>query len=226
MECRCLFILITIVALTESQKWDGVVGRETTCKMPQRATLEAIYSTTDGRNWRHGWDTSSQSDPCMHKWYGVQCDDYGNIIKLVLPQNRMKGPVPDRFDLLVKLEVLDLSFNQLQQNLPKSIATIRTLKHINVQSNYFNGLVPEDLGNMDNLSLLDISLNNFEGDVPDSIIARRDSRKMRLYEQKYGGEKSGNSLHDTKYGSHKPIADSGDNNGYTHPAVENKIWGP
>ena len=214
------------VKLTRCQSWGGITGREVTVVNNQRGFLEDLYDATDGWNWRYKWDMNFESDPCLHKWYGVWCDNEGNVIKLILPQNRMKGALPGRFNRLEKLQAIDLSFNQLVNNFPGSLAEISTLKHINVQSNFFNGFVPSALGLMSHLTFLDIGLNRFEGDIPASILERRDRGHLRFHETKYGGENSGVKHFDTKYGKHDIGEENGDGGGYLHPAVPNKGWGP
>ena len=217
------FLSIASLMTTRSQNWGGITGRETACKGAQKYFLVSLYSATDGRNWRYHWDTDYKSDPCFDNWYGVTCDNEGNVIKLILPQNRMTGALPDRWEKLEKLQAVDLSFNQLVQTLPTSLAKISTLKHINVQSNYFNGAVPSELGDMPNLVFLDLSLNRFEGDVPSSILTRRDQRRdFRFYERSYGGENSGVRTFDTKYGKHTMGSTK---DGYLTPAVSSNSWG-
>ena len=61
---------------------------------PQRTALERLYQSTGGAHWtnRTNW---LQGSFCT--WYGVHCDQAGNVVQLSLSRNNLRcveGPPP------------------------------------------------------------------------------------------------------------------------------------
>ncbi|NNM32188.1 MAG: hypothetical protein HKO53_03940, partial [Gemmatimonadetes bacterium] len=54
--------------------------------------LVALYNSTDGDGWvdNTGWLTAP--DPC--EWFGVGCLLGATVASVVLPANRLSGPLP------------------------------------------------------------------------------------------------------------------------------------
>lgn len=127
------------------QQWlDGIQDHSGTgvgcADLSDRAILEILYKTTDGRNWAdsENWLTD---DP-LSAWFGVQTDSAGRVTRLSLPANELAGPlppglggldslvdltgaIPSEFGRLEQLEVLRLDDNVgLTGALPLSLADI------------------------------------------------------------------------------------------------------
>ncbi|MCI58685.1 verticillium wilt disease resistance protein, partial [Trifolium medium] len=64
--------------------------------------------------------------------------------ELKLPSNQLSGFLGE-FDSSPILEMLDLSSNNLQGQIPMSIFNIRTIRVIQLSSNKFNGTIQLDI---------------------------------------------------------------------------------
>ena len=74
----------------------------------------------DPRDWKlkARWDTRSEP---ITEWDGIETNSSGFVIKLSLPNNRLRGKIPEEIDKLLDLNVLDLSNNGFTGNIPNEI---------------------------------------------------------------------------------------------------------
>eukprot|EP00752_Nemacystus_decipiens_P016836 g15068.t1 len=132
-----------------------------------RDVLEALFRSTDG----DGWDrkTNWVTDADLSTWYGVLVDEDGRVKQLSLPDNSLKGPIPEALGSLSSLSQLDLSGNQLSGPIPEVLASLANLSKLVLGRNKLTGPIPEALGALANLSQLDLSGNQLQGTVPLSV---------------------------------------------------------
>lgn len=74
-----------------------------------RDLLLALYTATDGANWKDS--TSWGTDADVSQWYGVGVNNQGRVVELALSYNNLRGilgPTCGQGDLLVS-DVIDLS---------------------------------------------------------------------------------------------------------------------
>lgn len=64
---------------------------------------------------------------------------------------------------------LDLSYNKLENSIPKEIGGLYYLSVLNLGHNSLSGPIPDDLGNLKNVGILDLSHNKLEGSIPNSF---------------------------------------------------------
>lgn len=87
----------------------------------EREVLVAIYSATQGTNWKNheGWLGPSGSE-C--RWHGVLCDsgvsELSTISELDLSRNNLRGSIPEAIGKLSHLQTLFLDGNTLSGQLP------------------------------------------------------------------------------------------------------------
>ena len=82
---------------------------------PERTALRAIYDAAGGDDWtrRDNWC----GDLPLGEWYGVETDDDGHVIELRLSHNNLRGGIAHEIAQLSRLRVLDLSHNDLDDDL-------------------------------------------------------------------------------------------------------------
>ncbi|KAL6651823.1 hypothetical protein ACP70R_010748 [Stipagrostis hirtigluma subsp. patula] len=85
---------------------------------------------------------------------------------LILSNNLLVGPVLAGFGHLVKLHVLDLSWNNFSGSIPDELSGMSSLELLNLAHNDLNGTIPSSLTKLNFLSKFDVSYNNLVGDVP------------------------------------------------------------
>jgi len=143
--------------------------------------------SSDPSGWFRSWNSSTNH--CL--WPGVRCSQthpgrvvalqlsglnlagqisssVGNLTflrTLNLSTNIFSGKLPP-LNHLQKLQVLDLSVNQLHDIIPDAITNCSNLRKIDLTSNFLVGEIPPKLSLLSNLSLLKLSVNNLTGIIP------------------------------------------------------------
>lgn len=125
--------------------------------------LQYFYQTTSGDSWRHsdGWKVYAPAgDPCNSRkhFHGVGCthpcrDDIegpncrlGQVTRLELPLNALKGTIPSHIGLLSKISLLDLSHNDLSGTLPTQLGLLNKVSRFALSNNRISGTFPTQLG--------------------------------------------------------------------------------
>ncbi|KAL0371730.1 UNVERIFIED_CONTAM: Receptor-like protein EIX2 [Sesamum calycinum] len=91
---------------------------------------------------------------------------------IILHDNNIAGPIPDVFENMASLTVLQLYRNGLQGGIPKYFANLSSLVTLSLSKNNLSGDIHEVMMNLSagllekKLSLLDLSWNNFSGLFP------------------------------------------------------------
>ena len=134
----------------------------------QEKALRALYNSTDGEHWTHhaNWNIGH---PCMNDWYGVGCNDEGEIISLILNDNNLVGIIPTVIGDLTSLEYLYLPNNQLTGSIPSEIGNMTSLYYLYLYSNQLEGSIPTEIGDLTHLNELLLSNNKLTGTIPSSI---------------------------------------------------------
>ncbi|XP_074336544.1 LRR receptor-like serine/threonine-protein kinase FLS2 [Apium graveolens] len=92
-----------------------------------------------------------------------------NLFTLDLSKNKLSGQIPtDTFTQLTVLTDLNLSSNQLDGPLPKSLASLRNLSSLDLSQNKFTGTIPDNFSSISTLKNLNLSFNQLEGRVPET----------------------------------------------------------
>ena len=104
------------------------------------AAWQDLAKATNITGWTHC--SGALLDPCSCNTYNiVDCAD-GNITKLFLLKNNLKGTIPSSLGSLTRLEELDLDENNLEGTIPSSLASLTRLTYLSLQYNTLTGLVP------------------------------------------------------------------------------------
>ncbi|CAN0307188.1 unnamed protein product, partial [Ectocarpus fasciculatus] len=71
-----------------------------------RAALVALFRSTDGVNWKanSNWDTDAE----LATWEGVRVNQEGRVVKLILRDNNLNGPIPETLGTLTELTHLSM----------------------------------------------------------------------------------------------------------------------
>src|SRR5690606_8872238 len=67
----------------------------------QREALAELFRSTRGEQWANaaGWC----SDAPLDAWFGVRCDERGQVVQLQLRSNNLQGPLPESIGRLTSL---------------------------------------------------------------------------------------------------------------------------
>ncbi|XP_031267714.1 probable LRR receptor-like serine/threonine-protein kinase At1g51810 [Pistacia vera] len=126
------------------------------------------------RNW--------QGDPCLpssFSWNGLSCNNDTNprIISLNLSSSNL-SEIAHSFSNLEAIEVLDLSYNNLNGSIPEFLARLPNLKVLNLTGNRFTSVPGALLEKVKDKTLL-LSLEGLEGDT-DKPAPTHGKRKMLI----------------------------------------------
>ncbi|KAL6144331.1 hypothetical protein ACLB2K_055025 [Fragaria x ananassa] len=170
-------------------------------QVDHNALLSLAFKVSSPLNW-------SASSDCCH-WEGILCGLDDRVVHLWLPgrglsgtispaitnltylthldlsHNSLLGVLPDGlFQSLFRLQVLDLSFNRLNGNLPLSSDDASKIEIVDLSSNYFNGTIPSSILipsiAAGSLSIFNVSNNSFAGSIPISVFCKNGSKPSSL----------------------------------------------
>ncbi|XP_020202603.1 MDIS1-interacting receptor like kinase 2-like isoform X2 [Cajanus cajan] len=90
-----------------------------------------------------------------------------NLLNLNLSKNNFTEIIPS-FIQLPSLEVLDLSWNLLNGEIPVALASMERLETLNLSHNNLSGAIPSSFKDMASLTNVNISNNQLEGSIPNN----------------------------------------------------------
>lgn len=93
------------------------------------SVLEQIFLNTDGEaSWKVKWPLANRN---YCTWKGIHCDAQGHVTRIFMPNNGLKGEIPETIFHLQKLVDLDLSRNDITVRFDR-IAEARNLASLNI----------------------------------------------------------------------------------------------
>ena len=81
----------------------------------------------------------------------------------------MKGQDIELERILTAFTIIDFSNNRFIEEMPKIIASLKSLKGLNFSHNNLTGYIPSSFGNLTNLEWLDLSFNKLSGEIPNQL---------------------------------------------------------
>lgn len=119
----------------------------------ERFALAEFHELTGGESWKDR--TAWGSDAAVGDWYGVGTGD-GSVVELSLADNGLAGPFASELGNLARLQVLDLSGNDLSGAFPAAVAGLQALTELRVARNAgLEGALPFALRRLEDLRALD-----------------------------------------------------------------------
>ncbi|WCJ38915.1 disease resistance family protein / LRR family protein [Euphorbia peplus] len=96
--------------------------------------------------------------------------EYTKILYLVniidLSRNNLQGEIPDEITNLKYLGTLNVSQNQLTGKIPENIGDLKRLETLDLSCNHISGVMPPSMPSMTSLNYLNLSHNNLSGRIP------------------------------------------------------------
>ncbi|XP_052176591.1 protein STRUBBELIG-RECEPTOR FAMILY 2 [Diospyros lotus] len=181
--------------------------------------LQDLYAALNMPPQLKGWKLSD-GDPCRESWKGVSCSG-SSVILLELHGLELSGHLGFQLSNLHSLKKLDVSFNNLQgeipyslpsnathinlacnnftANIPSTVTSLENLWHLNLSHNFLSGPVGNVFEGLQNLKELDLSYNNFTGDLPSCFGSLTNLSRLFLQNNRFTGSVmllAGLPLHD------------------------------
>jgi len=149
------------------------------CHEQDYLALRALYLGTNGNNWTDntGWLTEAEfmANPTMsagtdlNTWYGVTTDTDGCVADLNLSNNNLSDNIPPELDNLGNLLYLNLQDNQLSGSIPSELGDLSNLIDLNLYNNQLSGSIPPELSNLNNLTHLNLRNNQLSGIISSEL---------------------------------------------------------
>ncbi|KAF2295384.1 hypothetical protein GH714_032717 [Hevea brasiliensis] len=137
---------------------------------PDAVSLLSFKSKADLDN-KLLYTLNERFDYC--EWQGVKCVQ-GRVVRFVL-----QGSFPPSILLLHRLNVLDLSYNNLTGHIPVQLSALDRLSSLRLERNHFNGSLPPL--NQSFLIFFNVSGNNLTGPIPvTSTLSKFDTSSFSL----------------------------------------------
>ncbi|KAE9592556.1 putative non-specific serine/threonine protein kinase [Lupinus albus] len=102
-------------------------------------------------------------------WKGVESIFKNNNLLLKgidLSSNQLTNEIPSEIEDLVGLVSLNLSRNNLSGKIPLRIGRLTSLEFLDLSRNHLSGSIPSSLTQIDRLTMLDLSHNHLSGKIP------------------------------------------------------------
>ena len=133
-----------------------------------RYALDKLYQSTDGDSWTNkgNWMSSTIS---VCSWYGIMCNENGEITKIDLHDNNLRGTVPAELGALGTLTELTLYSNQLSDEIPSELSSLTSLTSFHLGDNQLTGSIPSELSSLTSLTYFDLGDNELTGSIPSWI---------------------------------------------------------
>jgi hypothetical protein len=134
----------------------------------QRWVMATFAFSVDYESWDSNNSWLGNADVCS--WFGIACDNGGNVVTVALRNNGLDGTLPSELSLLrASLRSMDVGNNELTGGFPSAFTRLTNLETLRINSNAMTGEIPARLGDMTSLVVLDFQRNRFSGPVPQSI---------------------------------------------------------
>lgn len=153
-----------LLALAAALGW--AVEASTQDLASDKAALEALYTATDGDNWKN--NTYWLSSRPVGDWHGVTVEN-GRVTKLSLHDNQLAGTIPSQLGSLTNLRELWFSDNQLTGSIPAQLGNLGNLAALDLADNQLTGFIPTQLGSLGNLEGLLLYGNQLTGTIPTEL---------------------------------------------------------
>ena len=154
-------------------------------EVTDREVLTILYHATKGEHWTNkgNW----LSDAPLGEWYGIKTNFAGEVTRIELPQNNLRGPIPAELCYLSSLEGLELPWNKLTGNIPPELGLLTNLILLWLSSNELTGNIPPELSQLTNLSLMWLGENRLTGGIPPEFGQLTSLRGLSIHDTELTG---------------------------------------
>ncbi|KAL8136961.1 hypothetical protein V2J09_002962 [Rumex salicifolius] len=142
--------------------------------------LDLSYNNVDGFKRIHVSQTLNQLEILLLSGSSLRKDflqSLGSMVSLkmlTVDSSALNGDISSHEWLcqLKRLELLDISQNGLQGQLPLCFGNLTSLQHLDMRQNNLYGKLPFSLANLTSLHFLDLSSNQFVGNITSSPLTK------------------------------------------------------
>ena len=127
--------------------------------------LVDLYNSTNGSAWDN--NNNWLSGP-VRTWYGITVTGT-RVTGINLSFNNLEGNIPTSIGNIVNLTTFYLFDNQLNGSIPSSLGNLVNLINLSLYNNQLSGRIPTSFGNLLSLNFLKLGGNQLSGSIPSSL---------------------------------------------------------
>ncbi|TKY69713.1 LRR receptor serine/threonine-protein kinase [Spatholobus suberectus] len=121
-----------------------------------------------------------------------------NLLRVILRNNSLRCRIPPQLMHVYKLQLFDISSNEIFGNIPSFVFSLPFLEHLNLAENQLSGSLSVNVSCSSSLKFVDISHNLLVGKLP-SCIGSKASNRTTLYSGNCLSPRSLSDQHPTSY---------------------------
>lgn len=168
---HCFYELFFLLVCTAAVMFEGICCGSVAVFTSQnladvQALLDFRNALVDPSNALSSWTAENATSFCT--WTGVECDIDGRVQTLKLSNIGLQGSISPSVAQLARLEVLDLSVNDLSGPIPP-VCQSGQLKHLILTGNKLSGGLPQNLSLCTSLLRMRLGNNVLTGSIPPQI---------------------------------------------------------
>ena len=172
MNMNTWFVDVSLVLLLHLEEaW--AVGNNASVKCIEKERLSLLSlkrGFVDDYDSLSSWGSGESQKECCN-WKRVYCDSLtGHVVGLSLFNYQLEGTLSPSLAELHQLRTLNLSFNHFNLTpFPSFIISLKELQVLDLSFSNLEGEIPQELGDLSSLQTLKLSSNQFEGGIPKSL---------------------------------------------------------
>ncbi|CAN6699396.1 unnamed protein product [Malus baccata var. baccata] len=151
----------------------------------EQAVLLKLKSYLQSPPFLSHWIPSNSNSSSHCTWPEISCTN-NSVTGLSLVNLNITLPVPPFICDLTNLTLVDLNYNYLPGEFPKSLYKCSKLEYLDLSQNYFVGPIPDDINSLPRLKQLILGGNNFS-DIPPAIGRLQDLENLQLWMNQFNG---------------------------------------
>jgi Leucine-rich repeat (LRR) protein len=145
----------------------------------ETAIVRTLYDSLGGQSWTNRATNRWLSADPVRDWAGITVEN-GRITQIRLPDNNLRGTLPEAIAELQGLRVLDLSDNAITGAFPTWIARLTSLEELRIGGNQFTGEIPNEIGALSRLRVIVADRNRLTGRIPPVVCSLTNIEELNL----------------------------------------------
>eukprot|EP01039_Chlorochromonas_danica_P008774 gene8774-9676_t len=138
----------------------------------ERIALITLFHSLEGNNWYNKIRWCSEEP--IDRWHGVKLDPLTHRVnKIILPENRLAGKIPEAIGDLEELIEIDFRRNDIEGTLPPALLKLKKLQGLYLFENRLEGEIPQELSDLPRLSGIYLFNNNFSNSTEAAKVFRQ-----------------------------------------------------
>ena len=153
----------------------------------ETAIVRTLYDSLGGTSWTNRATNRWLSADPVSDWAGITVEN-GRITQIRLPDNNLRGSMPETLAELQGLRVLDLTDNAIAGTFPLWIARLTSLEELRIGGNQFTGIIPDSIGALSRLRVLVADRNRLTGRIPSVMCVLSNLEELNIRQNGLTGD--------------------------------------